>query len=176
MGRVRNAGIGVGTSGSPQCDIMQETVDNKIEELISDIKLNDIKQETIDVKIDELTKNIKPFDSSKFDYKESLPKYDGYLLNLDHSDGGSKAKFLKEVLGYEKGDGELLHSAISDAINNKYPDEIENTKFGTKYTFRIKIKGKNGRYEFANVIVVVQNDKGKTTWRIITLYPGEKDC
>ena len=68
-----------------------------------------------------------------------------------------------------------MNVTISDAINNKYPDEIENTKFGTKYTFRIEIKGKNGRYEFAIVIIVVQNDNGKTTWRIITLYPGKKD-
>ena len=175
MGRIRNAGLGVGTSGSPQCDIMQETVDNKIEELISDIKLNDIKQETVNVKIDELTNNIKHFDSSKFDYDTSESKYDGYLFKLDHSDGGPKAKFLKEVLGYETGDGKLLHQEIGNAINNKYPDNIESTDFGVKYTFYTKIKGKNGIYEYANVIVVVQNDNDKTTWRLITLYPGKKD-
>jgi len=41
--------------------------------------------------------------------------------------------------------------------------------------FRQKIRGKDGSYKSANVVVVVQNDNGKVTWRTITLYPGKKD-
>lgn len=68
-----------------------------------------------------MEKEPKPFDSSKFDYKESKAKHDGYLLNLEHQDGGPKAKFLKEVLGYKIGDGKALHEAISESINGKIP-------------------------------------------------------
>lgn len=117
---------------------------------------------------------IKPFDSSKFDYKESEPKYDGYLLKLDHIDGGSKAKFLKDVLGYKKGDGPKLHDAIGRAIDGKIPNIVKNTEFGIKYNFNVKLEGKSGKFHSANVTVVVQNDNGKTTWRLITLTPGKK--
>lgn len=154
MGRVRNAGIGIGTVGSPQGGISQGNVD---------------------AKLDELTSKIKPFDSSKFDYKESMPKYDGYLLDINHIDGGSKAKFLKDVLGYEIGDGARLHKAIGQAIDGKIPDKVKITEFGTKYNFNVKLFGKDGNEYSANVTIVVQNDNGKTMWRLITLTPGKKD-
>ena len=117
----------------------------------------------------------KGFDSKLFSYEESEPKYDGYLLDANHPIGGSKAKFLKETLGYGKGDGKALHSAISDAIDGKVPNSVEETKYGTKYKFDTTIKGKDGAYHHANVTVVVQNDHGKTTWRLITVTPGKKD-
>ena len=77
-------------------------------------------------------------------------------------------------MGYKQGDGEKLHNAIADAINGKLPNVVTKTNFGVKYTFNIKIRGNDGNYNSANVVVVVQNDKGKVTWRTITLYPGKK--
>ena len=117
----------------------------------------------------------KGFNANLFSYKESESKYDGYLLDESHPVGGSKAKFLKETLGYGKGDGKALHSAISEAIDGKVPNSVEKTKYGTKYKFGTKIKGKDGAYREANVIVVVQNNRGKKTWRLITVTPGKKD-
>ena len=155
MGKTSKSGLGIGVGSSPQGSITQGDFDNKVNELTSN--------------------ELKPFDSSKFDYKESEPKYDGYLLKQDHPDGGSKAKFLKEVLGYKIGDGKILHEAIGEAINGKMPNVVEQTKFGLKYTFNTKIKGKDGTHKTANVVVVVQNDNGKITWRTITLYPDKKD-
>lgn len=155
MGKTSKSGLGIGVGSSPQGSIIQSDFDNKV------IELNTIEP--------------KPFDSSKFDYKDSELKYDGYLLKLDHPDGASKARFLKSVLGYKIGDSKLLHNAIGEAINGKLPNFVERTKFGLKYTFNAKIKGKDGTYKFANVVVVIQNDNGKTTWRIITLYPDKKD-
>ena len=61
-----------------------------------------------------------------------------------------------------------------DEIKNKQPDNVENTNYGVKYTFNTSIKGLNGKYEQANVIVVVQNDSGNITWKIVTLYPGKR--
>lgn len=82
---------------------------------------------------------------------------------------------LRKQLGYNKGDGQALHNAIGEAIDGKLPNSVEQTKFGQKYTFNTKIRGKDGSYKSANVVVVVQNDNGKVTWRTITLYPGKKD-
>ncbi len=155
MGKIYKSGLGIGVGSSPQGSIEQCKFDNKVKELIG--------------------KELKPFDSSKFDYKESEPKYDGYLLKSDHVDGSSKAKFLKDVLGYETGDGQKLHNAIGRAIDGKIPTKVKNTNFGTKYNFDIKLKGKDNNFHSANVIVVVQNDNGKTSWRLITLIPGKKD-
>ena len=155
MGKTSKSGLGIGIGTSPQGSIIQSDFDNKVRELTND--------------------EPEPFDSSRFDYKDSELKYDGYLLKLDHSDGGSKAKFLKDVLGYKIGDGKLLHNAISEAINDKLPNVVERTKFGLKYTFNTKIKSKDGNYKSANIVVVVQKDNGKTIWRIITLYPDKKD-
>ena len=155
MGKTSNSGFGVGVGTSPQGNISQSNYEAKVNELSS--------HET------------KPFDSKLFSYRESEPKYDGYLLKLDHVDGGSKAKFLHDVLGYSQGDGVKLHQAISNAIDGKTPDVVKNTSFGIKYNFNTKIEGKDGKYHSANVTVVVQNDNGKTTWRLITLTPGKKD-
>lgn len=122
-----------------------------------------------------MSKEPKLFDSSKFDYKESEPKYDGYLLKLDHKNGGSKAKFLKDVLGYEKGDGKKLHEAIGKAIDGRLPDSVENTKYGIKHNYKVKLTAKDGSTYMANVTIVVQNDNGKATWRLITITPDKKD-
>lgn len=117
----------------------------------------------------------KSFKAKLFSYSDSASKYDGYLLNENHPQGGSKAKFLKQTLGYSKGDGKALHAAISDAIDGRIPNNVEKTSHGTKYKFDTKIRGKDGAYHKANVTVVIQNDNGKITWRLITLTPGKKD-
>lgn len=155
MGKTSKSGLGIGVGSSPQGSITQGDFDDKVNELTSG--------------------EPKPFDSSKLDYEESKLKYEGYLFKIEHLYCGSKAKFLKDVLGYKTGDGKLLHNAIGEAINGKLPNVVERTKFGLKYTFNTKIKGNDGTYKSANVVVVVQNNNGKTTWRIITLYPDTKD-
>ncbi len=96
-------------------------------------------------------------------------------MNLNHKKGASKAKFLKDVLGYKLGDGEILHEVILKAIKDTKPYYIEKTKYGIKYKFKAKIKSDNESYCEVNVVVVVQKDNGKLVWRIVTLYPGKKE-
>ena len=155
MGKTIDGGLGSGIGAASQTSIFQTDFNAHVSKLFS--------------------KEPKPFDSSKFSYADSESKYDGYLLKNDHKDGGSKAKFFNQVLGYKKGDGKALHNAVSEAINGKLPNVVKKTDFGTKYNFNVKIKGKDGNYHSANVTVVVQNDHGKTTWRLITIIPGKKD-
>ncbi len=114
---------------------------------------------------------MKPFDSTLFSHQESIFKYDNYLLNLDYSVEEFKAKFLKETLGYKTSVGFRLHTTIGQAIDGKISIKVETTHFGTKYNFNIKLEGNDGKYHSANVTVVVQNDNGKITCRIITLTP-----
>ena len=101
----------------------------------------------------------------------SKKKTEGYLLNLDHPVGGSKAKFMKEVLGYSQNDSRLFHRNVVSSIMGKKPTKTEQTLFGTKHTYHNTLVGKNGRSVSANVVVVIQKDYGKTAYKIITVYP-----
>ena len=71
--------------------------------------------------------------------------------------------------------GPGLHNARGEAINGTKPVSTEKTPYGIKAEFHTTIKGKDGTFHDAKVVVIVQNDNGKTTWRLITLYPGKKD-
>lgn len=118
--------------------------------------------------------NSEKFDIAAFPISASSNKYDSYLLEENHITGGSKAKFLKEVLGYNKGDGGLLHEAIRQAIKNSKPTRIKESPYGTVREYTIRLAGKN-KTAGANVVVVIQKDNGSSIWRTITVYPNKKD-
>lgn len=105
----------------------------------------------------------------------SQPKMEGYLLNQDHPKGGSKAKFLEEVLGYSSGDGQALHDNIVAALNGKEPSKVTTTEHGVKYEYEIKLPSRDDASTTANVTIVVQQDYGSDDYRIITLVPRKKD-
>ena len=63
-------------------------------------------------------------------------------MNNKHPEGKSKAKFLKNVLEYKSGDGKILHDNLVKAVLNKKTVKIENTSYGIKNTYKIKLVGK----------------------------------
>ncbi len=109
------------------------------------------------------------------DVRYSKKKIEAYLLNESHPKGGPKAKFMKEVLGYSKEDSKLFHNNVVSAIKDKVPSKTETTQYGTKHTYHIKLIGKNGNEISANVVVVIQKDNGRTTYKIVTVYPDKKE-
>ena len=166
MGRYYNSGIGKGIGTSPQTSLQNQVYENKVKEIEENENSKNINVETNDVET---------INENNFPFEISENKYEKYLFVLDHEVGGSKAVFLKDVLGYKLGDGKILHEAILKAIKDKKPYSIEQTEYGIKYKFKAKIKGNNESYCEANVVVVVQKDNGKIVWRIVTLYPGKKE-
>ena len=74
----------------------------------------------------------------------SLDKMENYLLNLNNIDGKSKAKFLKDVLGYASGDGEMLHNELLKSIKGQDASNVTVTEYGVKYEYDVKLGGKNG--------------------------------
>lgn len=86
---------------------------------------------------------------------------ENYLLNNKHSEGKSKAKFLKDVLGYKSGDGKILHDNLVKAVLNKKPVKVENTSYGIKNTYKIKLVGKNNKEITANVVCIFQKIQEK---------------
>lgn len=108
------------------------------------------------------------------DLRYSKKKTEGYLLNINHPVGGSKAKFMKEVLGYSQDDSKLFHKNIVASLIGKSPTKSETTQFGIKHTYHTKIIGKSGKSVSANVVVIIQKDNGRITHKIITVYPNKK--
>ena len=104
------------------------------------------------------------------DVRYSKKKTEGYLLNP-----ASKAKFMREVLGYKQSDAKIFHKNVISSIIGKQPSKTEETSYGTKLTFQTKLKGINGKQVSANIVVVIQKDKGRKTFKIVTVYPGEKE-
>lgn len=113
--------------------------------------------------------------SKSGDVRYSKKKIEGYLLNTNHPHGGSKAKFMHDVLGYSKEDSKLFHKNVVSSIIGRLPTKTEVTKFGTKHTFQAKLKGKSGDLITANVVVVIQKDNNRSTYKIVTVYPDKKE-
>lgn len=111
---------------------------------------------------------------NKSDVEYNEGKMENYLLNNKHPEGKSKAKFLKDVLGYKSGDGKILHDNLVKAILNKKSVKVENTSYGIKKTYKMKLVGKNNKKITSNVVCIFQKDSGKTKYRIIRVYPDKR--
>ena len=120
------------------------------------------------------TKGSNPPVSQKSDVRYSQKKTVGQLLNTGHPKGGSKAKFMKDVLGYTKSDSRTFHKNAVESITNKTPTKTVNTPYGVRHTYNTELIGKNGGKVKANVVVVIQKDNGRITYKIITVYPDKK--
>lgn len=108
------------------------------------------------------------------DVSYNQKKIEGYLLNEKHPKGCSKAKFMKDVLGYNQGDSQIFHKNIVDAIVDKIPFKTVVTPYGVRHTYNTELIGKGGGTVKANVVVVVQRDNGSIIYKIITVYPNKK--
>ena len=113
--------------------------------------------------------------TSQSGVRYSRKKTEGYLLNPNHPVGGAKAKFMREVLGYSQADSHLFHKNVAASLVGKNPSKTETTPFGIKHTYHTKVIGKNGDAVSAKVVVVIQKDNGRTTYKIVTVYPDKKE-
>lgn len=118
--------------------------------------------------------NIIPLNSPG-DVRYSKKKTEGYLLNPNHPIGASKAKFMKEILGYSQEDSRLFHKNVVSAIIGKTTTKSEQTQYGIKHTYNIVLQGKNDKSISANIVVVIQKDNKRTTYKIVTVYPDKKE-
>lgn len=112
--------------------------------------------------------------SSPRDVRYSKKKTEGYLLNINHPKGGAKAKFMKDVLGYSQSDSKAFHKNVVASLIGKTPTKSETTLFGIKHTYNTKITSKGGKSVSANVVVVIQKDNSRITYKIVTVYPNKK--
>ena len=101
-------------------------------------------------------------------------KFTDYSLNYDNPNSRGKAEAYEKALGFNKSNADSLIEQIDNAVRNETvsPVEISETGFGTKYKYRIPIKGANGLIK--NVMAVYQIDKGTDIPRMITNYVEKK--
>ena len=61
------------------------------------------------------------------------------------------------------------------AIKGKMPEKTTTMQYGIKHTYHVKLVSKDGSKVNANVVVVIQKDKGRTTYKLVTVYPDKKE-
>lgn len=113
--------------------------------------------------------------TKRSDVRYNAKKIQGYLLNIEHKQGGSKARFMRDVLGYTAKDSKVFHNNIVDAIINREPSQTVQTPYGLKHTYHTMLISKSGESFCANVVVVIQKDNKRVTYKIVTVYPDKKE-
>ncbi|MFN0174849.1 MAG: DUF6883 domain-containing protein [Saprospiraceae bacterium] len=97
-----------------------------------------------------------------------LEKISGYLLNHDHSDGGSKARFFSQ-LGFDQ---QSLSTMLQIHISEHDFTEITTTKYGIKYAILGFADSPLGiRFHLKSIWIVPNNE---TIPQLVTAYPSKK--
>ncbi len=97
------------------------------------------------------------------------PKITEYLLNLDHQDGGAKAKFFLERGFTFQNWNELSKSLLCQGKSNPVEKYIRN-KYGMKILVRCNMLSPDGKNPCILSVWMQENDGPP---RFITAYPSE---
>ena len=107
-------------------------------------------------------------------------KGEDYLLTLNkNSSGYSKSQFLRNVLGYETGDGQLVLDELTSKLPESLVKETRKDDHGDKVTVISTISSKDGTKTAQVEVVWIYeeiNHDGKYTRypSLVTMYPGKK--
>lgn len=136
------------------------------------------KSAKIESAVDKAFKTEMPYQNNAYIAEDKVP---GYLLNPNHENGKSKAKFLNVTLGYTtdhsdpkfEQDCEMLRNEIMRAFkeNKKVFETV--TDQGHKYKVSAKITGPNGKTANMDFYWMLLFDT--TTPHLVTAIPGKKD-
>ena len=100
---------------------------------------------------------------------EITGKIPNIISQLSNPNAKGKAEAYEKGLGFTISNADGLIAQIQKYVSDGNPPyEVSSTKYGTKYKFRIPVKGPNGKTR--NVIAVYQIDLGDTIPRMITNY------
>ncbi|MBI6865924.1 DUF6883 domain-containing protein [Lysinibacillus fusiformis] len=97
-------------------------------------------------------------------------KLANYALNLQHPEGGSKAKFFKEELNIEKEDWRYLAEQIKLGLNDGEVREIRVEEYGIKYHVDIQITGLNETIRTVRTAWII---RPKESMQLVTIHPAK---
>jgi hypothetical protein len=91
-----------------------------------------------------------------------------YLLNPEHPDGKSKARFFIQM-GFDKN---ALSDALLKHVRESEVFETKTTPYGIKYVVEGKLKNPSGQqFNLLSVWIILDGDKIP---KLITAYPSKK--
>ena len=91
-----------------------------------------------------------------------------YLLDISHSDGGSKADFLMRF-GFKLEEWQILRESLLEHAQKNEITDVEEAPFGLKYTVTGALNSPDGRHPEVRVVWQIQPGAGFA--RLITLIP-----
>jgi hypothetical protein len=94
-----------------------------------------------------------------------------YILNLSHSEGESKARFLEEM-GYKQTEWQKLEKALREQHLTVEISVGKASIFGTKYEIVAPLIGPNGKKRWIRSIWIIR--KGENMARFVTLIPEKQ--
>ena len=93
-----------------------------------------------------------------------------YLLDPDHPEGGSKARYFRS-LGYSRLAWRRLESDLRSAHESKRIKNDVQTVYGDKYRLVSRITGPNGRSAIIVTVWIVR--EGESFARLVSAHPGK---
>src|SRR5947209_1735549 len=96
-----------------------------------------------------------------------------YLLNIDHLDGGGKAKFFIDH-GFAVDQPEALQAAIHRHAQLNDLSAVEVGTYGTKTLVRCSISTPDGRNPC--ILVVWIREQGSDQQKLVTAYPFKEEA
>ena len=98
-------------------------------------------------------------------------KITDYLLCESHPDGASKAEFFG-AFGFRVVDWDVLADALKKHGQENPVVTVIDSPFGPRYTVEGPLEAPDGRRPVVVTVWII--DKGRTSPRLVTAYPGSR--
>ena len=95
-------------------------------------------------------------------------KVDNYLLDENHEQGGSKAKFFK-LFGFTDKDSSVLKKSLLEHARERNVDSIQDNNHGRKYILECELNSPDKRNPCVRSIWIIK--KGESIPKFITAIP-----
>lgn len=93
-----------------------------------------------------------------------------YLLNREHPDGGSKARFF-ERFGFQRSEWRRLADALRRQGRGSEVTAVEESSHGTRYVVEGSMETPTGERPLVRTVWIVEHDRPERTPRLVTAYP-----
>lgn len=107
----------------------------------------------------------------KIDPEQVMDKVVGYLLDINHPQGGSKAKYFTEMMGYSnKNAVDLANQSVFNGNNAEF---VGHNGYGAQYNLTVRIDSADGTKKHQINTGWIHVD-GEDTIRLVTAYPNSR--
>ncbi|WP_423816352.1 DUF6883 domain-containing protein [Salinibacter grassmerensis] len=94
----------------------------------------------------------------------------GYLLNQEHPDGQSKARFFKQC-GFRRSQWRRLANALRNQARRSEVTTVRESSHGTRYVVEGAIETPTGNRLEVRTVWIVEQNQSEPGPRLVTAYP-----